>query len=485
MLDVLSVEDTSVRATIAVSYRALPAAARAAVSMASATMPGDIPAWALAELAHGDADVADRLTAVGLLMPVQTEQFGRSYRIHRLTRAFVREREPAERDAAAVVRLRAGWLVRSGQAAAAAPAVPFLPMPVLAEKPAAGELEPRADTPPDYDWLDREQANLLAAADQASTAGAHAEAVELAIRIAARQCIRGGYPEAIKLWCAVARRAEAAGDLTAARAKYFLAAVIAGSHDRTNSAAALLADCVPALEEAQDLVCAAYGHCLLGRYASVNHRHASAIRSARRAAQLAGDGARGRLVRCCALTLLGITLARTGMVDGGARYCQQARADAHTLAEPVYEAHAAQALAQVLILRGDYRHAIEVCDEGISLARGYGGTVDIARLELVAGRARQCNLEHPGATVSLRAAADVFRDADLIMDEVTARSMLAACCRSAGRGPSADTCVAEVSRVLARGDGADTESLAATAEQACYRPSYDEASTKTVDVRSN
>ena len=488
VLDVLSVDDTSVRATIGASYRALPAVARAAVSMASATMPGDVPAWALAELANGDADVADRLTAVGLLMPVQSEAFGRSYRMHPLTRAFVREHEPAERDAAAVVRLRAGWLRRSGQAAAVAPAVPFLPTRALSEEPAAGEPEPQADTRLDCDWLDREEANLLAAADQASTAGAHAEAVELAIRITARQCTRGGYREAITLWRAVADRADGADgadDLTSARAKYFLAALIAGSHDRTNSAAALLADCVPTLEEAEDLESAAYGHCLLGRYASVDHRHASAIRSARRAAQLASDGPRGRLVHCCALTLLGITLARMGMVDRGARYCQQARADAHTLAEPIYEAHAAQALAQVLILSGDYRRAIDVCEEGISLARGYGGTVDMARLALVAGRAHQCNRDYAAAAMSLRAAADVFRAADLIVDEVTARSMLAACCRSAGRGQSADTYMAEVSQVLARGGVTDAESVAAAAERTCDRSGYNERPTPRIDVRPN
>jgi tetratricopeptide (TPR) repeat protein len=357
-------------------------------------------------------------------------------------------------------------------------------MPALAEQPAAGGPEPQAGARLDCDWFDREQANLLAAADQASTAGAHTQAVELAIRIAARQCTRGGYAEAIKLWRVVADRAEAADDLTAARAKYFLAAVIAGSHDRTNLAAALLADCVPRLEQVEDLESAAYGHCLLGRYASMDHRHAGAIRSARRAAQLAGDGTRGRLVRCCALTLLGITLARMGMVEGGARYCQRARADAHTLAEPVYEAHAAQALAQVLILRGDYRWAIDVCEEGIGLARGYGGTVDVARLELVAGRARQCNRDYAEATVSLRAAADVFRDADLMLDQVTAGSMLAACCRLAGRGPSADAYLAEVSGVLARGDVADAESVAAAAEQTCDLSRNDEAPTPSIGVRS-
>jgi DNA-binding SARP family transcriptional activator len=475
VLDVLSAEDISVRAAIGASYRAIPAAARAVVSMASAAMPGDIPAWALAELAHGDVAVADRLTAVGLLMPVGIEVGGRCYRMHRLTRAFVREHEPAERDAAAFARLRAGWLRCSGRAAAAAPAAPFFPTPAPAEQPAAGAPELPADTRLDSDWLDYEQANLLAAAVQASTAGAHAEAVELAVRIAARQCAKGGYAEAIKLCRAVADRAGAADDLTAARAKYVLAAVIAGSHDGTHSAAALLADCVPRLEQAEDLELAAYGHCLLGRYASVDYRHADAIRRARRAARLAGDGRLGTLVRCCALTLLGLTLARVGMVDGGARYCQQARDDAHTLGEPVYEAHAAQALAQVLILRGDYHLAIEVCEEGISLARGYGGTVDMARLELVAGRARQCNFDYSEATELLGAAADVFRNAGLILDEVTARSMLAACCLSVQGGLSvpcgwtSDVHVAEVSKVLARNHVADAESVAAAAAQTCLR----------------
>ncbi len=485
VLDVLSVDDISVRAVIGASYRAIPAAARTAVSMASATMPGDIPAWALTELAHGDAAVADRLTAVGLLTLVQTEVSDRRYRMHCLTRSFVREREPMERDAAACAQLRAAWLRRSGTAAATAPAVPFLPTSGLVEQLATGATEAPAEARLDCGWLDREQANLVAAVNQASTAGAHAEAIELAVRIAARQCTRGNYTEAIRLWRVVADRAAAADDLNAARARYFLAVVIAGSHDRTNAAAALLTDCVPRLERAEDLESAAYGHCLLGRYASVDHRHAVAIRMARRASQLAGDGPRGTLVRCCALTLRGVTLARMGMLEGGARYCQQARADAHELGEPVYEAHAAQAQAQVLILRGDYHRAIDVCEEGMSLARGYGGTVDMARLELVAGRAHQCNLDYAQATVNLRAAAAVFRDADLILDEVTARSMLAACCRSAWRSPSADASVAVVSRVLARSDVADAESVAAAAEQTCHRPQDEEVLTPARDVRSD
>ncbi len=406
VLDVLSAEDTSVRTAIAASYRAIPAAARAAVSWAAATLPGDIPGWALAELAGGDTAAADHLVAVGLLTPVPAAVSGDCYRIHRLTRAFVREREPAEPDAGASARLRAEWLRRSALAVATAPAVPFLPTRPLAEQPAAGGPEPPGSPRLDCDWLDRQQANLLTAADQASAAGAHAEAIELAAAIAARQCMRGGYTEAITLWSAIADRIGDADDLTAAQARYFLAVAMAGSRDQTSAAAALLADCVPRLERAGDLETAAYGHCLLGRYASTDHRHAAAIRMARRAEQLGGDGPRGMLVRCCALTVLGLTLARMGVVEGGARHCQRARADAHTLGEAVYEAHAAQAQAQVLILKGDYHRAIDVCEEGISLARGYGGVSDVARLELVAGRARQRSLAYAAAAAGLRVAAD-------------------------------------------------------------------------------
>jgi DNA-binding SARP family transcriptional activator len=469
VLDVLSTEDLSIRAAIGSSYRAIPPPAQAAASMASRSIPGDIPAWTLAELAHGDAATADRLTAVGLLAPVKTEAGGRHYRMHALTHAFVREQEPANRDAAALARLRAAWLRRSAQAAAAAPVVPFFPVSTLAEQAVAGAPEPSTDMWRNPDWLDREQPNLLAAADQASAAGAHADAMALAAGIAARQCMRGRYVDAITLWRAIADRAAGADDLTAARAKYFLAAVIAGSHDRTHLAEALLAECLPTLEAAGDVEIAAYGHCLLGRYASADQRHAAAIRMARRAVQLAGDGPRGTLVRCCALPLLGITLARMGMVEVGARHCLQARTGAQSLNEPVYEVNAAQAQAQVLILAGDYHRAVEVCTEGVSLTRHYGGAVDEARLELIIGRAQQCSLDYAAAAVSLGRAADAFRDAGLILDEVTARSTLAAVCRSAHHGSASDVQVTAVRRVLAHSDVADAGLVAAAAERLCER----------------
>jgi DNA-binding SARP family transcriptional activator len=485
ILDVLSADDTSVRAAIGSSYRAIPAAAQTAVSIAARTLPGDIPAWALAELAPGDSALADRLTAVGLLTPVPSEVGGRRYRMHRLIRAFVREQEPAEGDAAAVERLRAAWLARSGQAAEAAPSVPFFPMSTLAKVPTALAQAPPAETKSDPDWLDREQENLLAASDQASAAGAHADSIVLGVRIAARLCLKGGYVEAIRLWRTISERAADAGDVTAARARYYLAAAVAGSHDRANLAAALLADCVPILEEAGDLEVAAYGRCILGRFASADHRHAVAIGMAQRAVQLAGDGPVATLVHCCSLSLVGVTQARMGMVDAGARQCRQARADAHALGEPAYEAHAAHAQAQVHILGGDYHRAIEVCEEGISLARAYGGIVDAARFELIAGRARQCSLDYAAATASLEAAADAFRKAGLVLDEVTARSLLAACSRSAEAAPPWHARVTAISELLARNGVPDAVSAAVAAEQVCQPSGSPNAPTAARHLKSS
>jgi DNA-binding SARP family transcriptional activator len=482
-LDVLATDDTSVRAAIGTSYRVLPAAARAAAAMAATTMPDDIPRWALSELAHGDGRVADRLTAVGLLVPAATEVGGRHYRMHELTRVFLRELEPVEHDAAALARLRTAWVGRSALAAAHAPAVPFFPAPPLGEPSTAAAAEPGSSwlTP---DWLDHEQLNLAAAAEGASAAGAYGDAIELATRMGARLAMRGRYVEAIASWRAIADRACTAHGPTAARASYFLAAAIAGSHDRPDTAVALLTDCVPALERASDLEAAAYGYCLLGRHASANHRHAAAIIAARHALRIAADGRRGALVRSCALALLGLTLARIGVCDGGVRYCQQARSEAHAQGEPVYEVHAAQALAQALLLSGEYYPAVQVCDEAIGLARGYGGLVDVARLELVAGRARQRSRSPKAAADSLSAAADVFRAAGLILDEVTARSMLAACRRSAQHTAAADAQAGLVSQVLAGNRVPDPGFLAAAAERACELADVDTASAGARHVRS-
>jgi tetratricopeptide (TPR) repeat protein len=465
IFDVLTDEDTSVAGAIGVSYRSVPGPARAALRAAAATMPDDIPDWALAEIGGGSPLVAAQLTAVGLAEPAETGTADVRYRVHALTRAFVHMRDPAAPDVAALSRLRSGWLLRSERAAIDMPAVPFL----RASPPAAQASWPNpGDRELGTEWLDREQANLLTAAEMASSGAAGQDAIALAQRISARLCIHGDYSKAIRLWRALA--ADAAGtadEVAAATANYNLAVVLAGSHDAADEAAELLAGCLPVLENSGDLQTGALGRCLQGRHASADQRHGAAIRLARHAMSL-GAGLPGEgLVQCVALSVLGVTLARIGACARAVRHCQQARSAARSLGEPVYDAHAAMTLAQALILTGDSDQAADVCREGISLAGGYGSAVDVARFGLVLGRARQCSADYEAAVFALEPAASTFQRAGLVLDELTARSLLAACWFSVGDTAAARAQSELVSRLLTRQTGGDALGSPSIGDFAC------------------
>jgi DNA-binding SARP family transcriptional activator len=463
--DLLRAEDTSVAEALGASYRSVSGPARAALSAAAASMPGDIPDWALAEIADGDQVIAHQLTAVGLAAQVETNAASLRYRVHSLTRAFVLDRAPAAADTAALSRLRTGWLRRSERAAAHMPAIPFLPVAPSARPDSGPDPD---DTEPGTEWLDREQANLLAAAEQASSAGDVEDAIALAQRVTARLCVSGRYSQAIRLWRGLASDASRGRDETAgARASYNLAVVLAGSHDGQDAARKLLTDCLPLLESTGDLDAAAFGYCLRGRDASAHQRHGAAVRLARYATTLVTGLPRAGLVQCVALSVLGLTMARIGACTSAVRHCQQARSGAHSLGEPVYEAHAAMTLAQVLILSGAFDRAAGVCLEGMSLAREYGGPVDVARFGLTLGRARQCSADHEAAVSALEPAANVFQQAGLVLDELTARSMLATCGRSAGDDATAAGHSQLVSQLLARYGSSDVSRRTDAADDAC------------------
>jgi DNA-binding SARP family transcriptional activator len=475
VLDVLAAEDSSVRATISSSYRALPDAARAAISLAATSVPGEIPAWALTDLADGDSSVADKLAGVGLLMPAQAEVSGRRYRMHPLVRAYARERadDHAEVGLDAVGRLHAGWLYRADRAAARAPAMPFTAAPApLALGPAVESGLTGLDA--DRAWLECERTNLVAAVHQACAAGDHGGALALASRLMQHQCITGTYAEAVGMWRAVVTAAALAGDATSqATAAYYLAGALAETYEQVSEAIALLAAALPELEQAAALDTAAMGYGLLGRCASADGRHAAAIRAARRAIRLAGAGRAGDLARCCATAVLGLTLARVGIAHGGVERCQHARTQARRLREAAYEAYAIRALAQALIVSGQYAAAASACGDGIELAQGYGSDVAVARFLLLRGRACQCDGDWTAAAESLQSAAGMFREADLAIEELMARAMLAACRPGGGdHAPAATQAqaaaqVREIVQILERRGVPDAEARAAAALHAC------------------
>ena len=90
-LDVLQAEDVSVGAAIGSSYHAVSVGARAALSHAAVTMPGNVPAWALVELAGGDERVISELISAGLIAPVRADNDREFYAIHQLIRLYAAE----------------------------------------------------------------------------------------------------------------------------------------------------------------------------------------------------------------------------------------------------------------------------------------------------------------------------------------------------------------------------------------------------------
>ncbi len=479
LLDALAAEDSSVRGAIGSSYRALPGAARAALSLAATLVHDEIPAWALAELAAGDAKVVGKIVGVGLLTPAQAEVSGQRFRMHPLIRAYGRERTvdheqsahgSAESEPDAGRRLRAAWLYLADQAAARLPQVPFIAR--LAPLAAASAPLATSGIDPDETWLDCERTNLLTAVVQAAGAGDHTAAGALASTLIGHQCITGAFADAGNGWRAIAAAASRAGDARyQAIAEYYLSVALAESHERVSEAAALLAGALPELERAGEREIAAMAYALRARCASAAGRHAAAIRAARRAIRLAGPD--GYLPRCCATSVLGLTLARVGITQAGIEQCEQALGDARQLQEPAYEAYATRALAQALMISGQYEASVSVCGDGIELAQQYGSAIAAARFLLLLGRARQCDGDRAAAAASLQAAADIFRTAGLTIEEVTARSLLAACLTADGDRGAAAVQVEAVTEILERRGIADAESRSVAAV-AASKPAGDQ-----------
>jgi DNA-binding SARP family transcriptional activator/tetratricopeptide (TPR) repeat protein len=465
-LDMLAAEDTSVRATIGSSYRAVSSLARAALSIAATAMAGEIPAWALANVANGDTSITDQLAAAGLVAPAQPEIAGARYRLHPLIRVYAAEcwHEQAECHNGALARLRADWLKRADRAAALLPALPF-----LAAAPPF-RVQQSTDAAPDAGagWLDSERVNLLAITEQACVAGDYQLAGELASRLMANQCIKGAYREAISTWRAIYASAAAAGDTPGeAKSGYYLAVALAEARDHVSEAFGLLGHCAPALEQGGEPSIAAMAYALLGRCASADCRHGAAIKAARHAVKLAGDGPSSELTRCCADSVIGLTLARVGIAGSGMCHLQRALGEARSLDQPAYEAHAIQGLAQALVITGQYNAAASLCGEGIRLATGIGSEITAARFMLVLGRAHQRSGDLTSAADSFLEAADVFGKAGLVIEEVTARSMLAASSSSVGDRLRAATQVADVAQILAGRGISDAEVKAEAAQFAC------------------
>ncbi len=213
-LDELRTGDLAVRAGVALSYASLPPAAARAFRLLGLLGPVRWPGWVVGALLDGDpgdgdpgdsggtgGDVLDLLVDSHLVELVGSDATGAPrHRLHDLLRCYANEL--AERDAAAVGRVLAGYLARASAAAAAMPYFGVLPP---AGPPAAPVEDPVA-------WFDAERHTGVAMVALAGSWGADDLAWRLATTFAPYFDLRGNQDDWQRTHTVALTAARRAGD---------------------------------------------------------------------------------------------------------------------------------------------------------------------------------------------------------------------------------------------------------------------------------
>jgi DNA-binding SARP family transcriptional activator len=461
-LEVLTAGDLSMSETIATCYRSLPQVARVVLSQSATLGLAEMPGWIFTSA--DDQDCSEVLLAAGLITIMADEQLGPRYRMNGLVRAYAAA-QSTQTDITREELLRpilVGFARRTESAASQMPAIPFC----LTAQPESDAI-PRAIPlwATSTSWLQSEKTNLLAAIDTACDLNDHASAAAIAGNLLTYHCITAGYSEAIAVWRKITAKAVESGDEdAAARDAYQLALLLAESRFGLPEAMRILRNCAPKLETSCDYVAGASARALLARCASACGRHAIALRESRKAADIPGRDRKCEMTRSIANAVLGLALARVGIMSRGSDYCERALDSAKSLGAPAYEAAATMALAQVCLLSGDYAGAVPLCVEGIRTCRMYGSEITAGRFLVLFGRSLQRVNDTTRAIERLEEALEIFRRLNTPVDELTAASILALCKHASGDMTRTAARVREVINLL----GLDHSAAAqATAWAAC------------------
>lgn len=290
-LDELAVGDLDVRASIALSYRALDPAARTLLRRLGLFARGDWPAWVAGVLEDPPRhEVIDRLVDTHLVEPLGRDPAGQDrFQLHDLVADFARERALAEDGQAgrerALTRLASAWLALATDAderlehgmmsASGLPAPPPPAGVAVASGNPAG-------------WFEIERANLVTAVEQTSSVGAAELAGTLALRTAGFLALRSYDRDCDHMLSAALDCARGAGD---DRMLVRLLGAMFTVRAQRNRLAELSAIAEQELAVARRLgdahhECGALIHCgraarLVGRLAEAADRLAEAMRKAR------------------------------------------------------------------------------------------------------------------------------------------------------------------------------------------------------------
>ena len=454
-LDELSYGDLAVRASVGLSYRALDSRARRAFRLLSLA-PRDFAAWVAVALT-GEPDAGDVLEALAdksLLTVVGVGLDGQMrYRMHDLLRDHAAE-QLASPDGAgeskekAARRLADAWDELAALADRGIPREPHAPPPPrkVLQPPAVVPAETaRQLTADPVAWFTAERGGMMAATLAACAAGDHVRAARLAGHQWAYQVHLGRDDDARHLWTEIAIAARRHGDeVTAAQADLRLAGIMVACHvgDSMTGAAALAGRCLAIFDRAGDLQAQARAHSLIAHASDAGGLYTTALDSAERGLDLA-RAAGDQHVEVMCLRLLGVTLARVGLADHGARCCEQAIALARQLGEPSYEAVALLALCDVRLLAGQPQLVAGVCRLGLDVSSAPGLELTGAQFYRQAAVAHVTLGRHEAAIDALQTALAICTERDARRDKALCLLALAESHRALGHFASAIACLQE------------------------------------------
>jgi transcriptional regulator with XRE-family HTH domain/tetratricopeptide (TPR) repeat protein len=375
-LDQLAAGDLEVRASLAVSYRALPEPARRAFRLLGSVPVGDFAPWLLApllDLTVADAErLVDRLVDACLLDTV-TRPGADRYRLHELVRVYAVECA-AEEDAS--VRKRAFMRVTGCWLALAEGADERLP--TTSDVVTIGSTQRWRLPPEDTEriladplgWFDLERDNLVAAVRAAAAADAAEPAWELAGTLIAWILLCSDTAAYDQVYGPAAAACRRTGNLRgeAAMAVVDHVHTIMGEPSGTDRdllwALAVFRRLDDARGEAAALLMLG-SKAIFGRDPEVVYRYGrQALQLSRRACE------RGR--ELSAWQLVGRSCEALGRLSEAAAAYEESLVLARALGAVENEAHTLWRLGQSALAEGRPGHAVELLEQALALARRIG-----------------------------------------------------------------------------------------------------------------
>ncbi|GIG87077.1 AfsR/SARP family transcriptional regulator [Plantactinospora endophytica] len=441
-LDELATDDLEVRASLALSYRALAEPARRMLRLLSLLDAPDVPAWtgaAMLDVPPGRAESLLESLVDACLLELHDPSDGEPrYAMHDLVRLFARERAADEESAQvrrdALERAFGAWLIRAEAVGAGLPTRTLAQItgPARRWQPAA----PVGSVPDPVGWFDRERPAMSASIQQAATLGLADLAWNLAATTQPFYELRGMHDEARRIHQTALRACRRAGErrgeavLLRNLADLWTSRPGADLRDKFDAAEAALgifrlvdeprgvADALwlcadvyrvtgrhreaePLLAEAMSIsVAAGYqlGECHALAQRAIISREQGRDEATRELGQRYLDLARrmgARRDESTALTLLGLTYGELDRPEPGQAYLRQAVAVAREIGDQVQETYALARLGALYAVLGhpSARHTLAA-----ALARSqadglaFGEAISLAglgELELIDGRPRR------------------------------------------------------------------------------------------------